>query len=192
MGWHRRLGTNKTQLLHRIRLRKYIPQAPLADNFVRETEWQKEDTLISQDDLYAHTWDTNFGPSPFDTEQDSCDQQEDTVEYEPTAQPETNRPPAHNNFKNSGGTPAEQTAVNDEEPQLIEKTPPENENHEPTPETPRNPENFQEIPSQNSPKTPENNPESDAQEADETVNTRCEKYNLRPNPNPNYSDSYRY
>ena len=47
----RRLGTNKTQLLHCIRLRIYIPQAPLADNFVWETEWQKEDTIFAQDDL---------------------------------------------------------------------------------------------------------------------------------------------
>ena len=62
----RRLGTNKTQLLHRIRLRKYTPQAPLADNFVRETDWHKEDTLVSQNDLYAHAWDSNFGSSPFD------------------------------------------------------------------------------------------------------------------------------
>ena len=31
----RRLGTNKTQLLHRIRLSKFTPQAPLADIFVR-------------------------------------------------------------------------------------------------------------------------------------------------------------
>ena len=38
----RRLGTNKTQLLHSIRLRIYIPQAPLADNFVRESDWQKK------------------------------------------------------------------------------------------------------------------------------------------------------
>ena len=30
----RRLGTNKTQLLHRIRLRKYNPTAPLADKIV--------------------------------------------------------------------------------------------------------------------------------------------------------------
>ena len=74
----RRLGTNKTQLLHRIRLRKYTPQAPLADNFVRETDWQKEDTLISQDDLYAHAWDSNFGSSPFDPDHENCDQQEDT------------------------------------------------------------------------------------------------------------------
>ena len=64
----RRLGTNKTQLLLRIRLRKGIPQAPLAYNLVNETEWQKEDIPISQVDLYAHTWDTNFGPSPFDAE----------------------------------------------------------------------------------------------------------------------------
>ena len=47
-------NTNKSQLLHSIRLRKYIPQAPVANSFVRETEWRKEDTLISQADLYAH------------------------------------------------------------------------------------------------------------------------------------------
>ena len=41
----RRLGTNKTQLLHRIRLRKFTPQAPLADIFVRETDWQKDDQM---------------------------------------------------------------------------------------------------------------------------------------------------
>ena len=39
----RRLGTNKTHLLHRIRLRKFTPQAPLADTFVRETNWKKYD-----------------------------------------------------------------------------------------------------------------------------------------------------
>ena len=188
----RRLGTNKTQLLHRIRLRKYIPQAPLADNFVRETEWQKEDTLISQDDLYAHTWNTSFGPSHFDTTLENCDQQEDTVDYEPISQPEIYCPPAHNNFENSGGIPAEQPAVNNEEPQLIEKTPSENESHEPISETSRISENSQDTPRQISPQTPENNPEIDAQEAEEIVNTRSEKYNLRPNPNPNYSDSYRY
>ena len=27
---------------------------------------------------------------------------------------------------------------------------------------------------------------------EEPINTRGEKYNLRPNPNPNYSDTYRY
>ena len=59
----------------------------------------KKDRLISQDDQYAHTWDTNFGTSPFDVELKNCDQQEETVEYEPTSQPEIYRPPAHNNFE---------------------------------------------------------------------------------------------
>ena len=38
-------------------------------------------------------------------------------------------------------------------------------------------------------KTPENSQNIPLQEP---MNTRGEKYNLRPNPNPNYSDTYRY
>ena len=41
----RRLETNKTQLLHRIGLGKFTSQAPLADIFVRETDWQKDDQI---------------------------------------------------------------------------------------------------------------------------------------------------
>ena len=82
--------------------------------------------------------------------------------------------------------------MNDEEPQIIEKTPSDDENHGPKPETSRNPEISQEIPSQSSPQAPENNTETDTQETEKVIYTRSEKYNLRPNPNPNYSDSYRY
>ena len=82
--------------------------------------------------------------------------------------------------------------MTDEEPQIITKELTENENHEPIPEHSRNPEISQDTPAQNSPKTLENTPENDAQETEKTVNTRGEKYNLRPNPNPDYSDSYRY
>ena len=72
--------------------------------------------------------------------------------------------------------------MNDEKHQLIEKIPTENEHHEPILETFRNPEISQDTTNQNSPKTPENNPEIGAQEAEEIVETRSEKYNLRPNP----------
>ena len=67
----------------------------------------------------------------------------------------------------------------------------DSENHESIPENSRNPETSQDFPSQNSPGSPENNPEIDAQDT-EVINIRGEKYNSRPNPNPNYSDSYRY
>ena len=57
----RSLRTNKTQLLHRMRFRKFRPSAPFADNFVRETDWQKDDNImVTHDYLYAHTWDTKF------------------------------------------------------------------------------------------------------------------------------------
>ena len=39
-------------------------------------------------------------------------------------------------------------------------------------------------------KTPENPQNTPLQE--KPINTRGKKYNLRPNPNPNYSDTYRY
>ena len=59
-----------------------------------------------------------------------------------------------------------------EESEISQKTPKEN-----TPET-------------QTQKTTENSENTPLQE--EPINTRGEKYNLRPNPNRNFSDSYRY
>ena len=93
----RRLGTNKTQLLLRIRLGTLAPSAPLADNFIRGTNWQKDDNIIvTHDDLYAHTWDTNFGTDPFDTELPN-NEQDDIQEIVPM-----NHPPTLEISKNCG------------------------------------------------------------------------------------------
>ena len=111
----RRLGTNKTQLLHRIRLRKFTPQAPLADIFVRETDWQKDDQMtIANDDLYAQSWNTNFGANPFDDiPSDAIHNTEDT-EYVPIQIPDNSRPPSPVSSKNSGGSPVDQTTEPDQ------------------------------------------------------------------------------
>ena len=99
----RRLGTNKTQLLHRIRLRSFTPQAPLADIFVRESDWQKDDQMpVAHDDLYAQSWNTNFGPNPFDNPPDHTQNTED-IEYIPVEVPENNHPPSPKFPKSSGG-----------------------------------------------------------------------------------------
>ena len=89
----RRLGTKETQLLHRIRLRKFNPQAPLADIFVRESDWQKDDQkAIPNDDLYAQSWNTNFGlmknpffddTNPFDDGPPDYSLNTDDTEYIP-------------------------------------------------------------------------------------------------------------
>ena len=106
----RRLGTNKTQLLHRIRLRKFTPQAPLADIFVRETDWQKDDQMpITNDDLYAQSWNTNFGSNPFDVGPAEHSQNTEETEYIPIQVPDDNHPPSPGSSKNSGGSPVEQT-----------------------------------------------------------------------------------
>ena len=90
----RRLGTNRTQL-HRIRLRKFTPQAPLADIFVRETDWQKDDRMIvAHDDLYAQSWNTNFGPNPFDDGPPELPQNDEDMEYVSIQTPENDRPPS--------------------------------------------------------------------------------------------------
>ena len=57
----RKPNSNKTQILHRIRLRKYEPNTVIQD--IRpEGNLQPDDEIsIPQDDLYVITWETNFG-----------------------------------------------------------------------------------------------------------------------------------
>ena len=58
----RRLNTNETQILHRIRLKKFVPNQPLEDYFREERLQQDEELVIPQDDLYTITWETTFTP----------------------------------------------------------------------------------------------------------------------------------
>ena len=57
----RKINTNKTQILHRIRLKKFIPTKPITDSYQNEQLQQDNDITIPQDDLYALTWETDFG-----------------------------------------------------------------------------------------------------------------------------------
>ena len=76
-------------------MRKFTPQAPLADIFVRETDWQKDDQLpIAQYDLYAQSWNTNFGPNPFEDNPREYSQNTEDIEYLPITAPGNNHPPS--------------------------------------------------------------------------------------------------
>ena len=186
----RRLGTNKTQLLHRIRLRKFTPQAPLADIFVRETDWQKDDQMtIANDDLYAQSWNTKFGANPFDDiPSDAIHNTEDT-EYVPIQIPDNSRPPSPVSSKNSGGSPVDQTTEPDQNHGNHADEIPQQSNDDDN-NTQKTQKDTNISTDDDTQKTPENSQNTPLQE--EHINTRGEKYNLRPNPNPNYSDSYRY
>ena len=57
----RRINTNKTQILHRIRGKKFVPNQPLEDKFQEQQLQPDEESVIPQDDLYIITWETDFG-----------------------------------------------------------------------------------------------------------------------------------
>ena len=57
----RRINTNKTRILHRIRLKKFVPNQPLEDSFREQRLQPDEEIVIPQDNLYIITWKTDFG-----------------------------------------------------------------------------------------------------------------------------------
>ena len=47
--------------MHRIRLKKFVPNQPLEDDFREQRLQPDEEIVIPQDDLYIITWETDFG-----------------------------------------------------------------------------------------------------------------------------------
>ena len=56
----RRLNTNKTQILHRIRLKIFVPNAPLEDKHKDKKLQPDESIIMPQDDLYTVSWEADF------------------------------------------------------------------------------------------------------------------------------------
>ena len=65
----RKLNSNKTQILHRIRLRKYTPNTTLQDTRPEGNLQADDEIIIPQDDLYIISWESNFDDFPPTTEQ---------------------------------------------------------------------------------------------------------------------------
>ena len=220
----RRLNTNKTQILHRIRLKKFVPNQPLEDNFRDQRLQPDEEIVIPQDDLYIITWETDFGeqlttrdneaiPTSLpngeqpSTAQINNDANESDADYIITR--ETNKDNTANsrndrlsdivttrnedndaNRNKESDRPNPAASPNTQEKSLPSTANPP-ENHEILSE--RN--SLNENDAQNSPNrgddiiVPEIS-ENDAR--NESLSPRGGKFNLRPNPNPNYSEDYRY
>ena len=63
----RKIGTNKTQIFHRMRLRQFTPRQPPSDRPVTQPEWQPDpEVVITHDDLYAGAWDCEYDEPIFD------------------------------------------------------------------------------------------------------------------------------
>ena len=209
----RKLNTNKTQILHRIRLRKNNPEKPPEDSY-QEARWQIDDNIVvPQDDLDTIAWEAEFGGHLFDIPiiytdpnaidfDDSHTQGPDTVivprsyfhdshdgrnqETCPTSDPPTVHPP---DLKLNGQSQDIEITTdlthNDNSKRTPEPITDTEIKYEPMPQPPSNQSDTPAAPDTNDPTT-ENIPQN------EPSHSRGGRYNLRPNPNPNYSEIYRY
>ena len=68
----RKIGTNKTQILHRMRLLQFTPRQPIPDTPVTPPEWQPDpEVIIKHDDLYARAWECEYDKPIFDCDRDN-------------------------------------------------------------------------------------------------------------------------
>ena len=68
----RKIGTNKTQILHQMRLRQSTPRQPIPYTPVTPREWQPDPkVIIKHDDLYARAWECEYDKPIFDSDRDN-------------------------------------------------------------------------------------------------------------------------
>ena len=69
----REIGTNKTQMLHRMPMRQLIPQQLPPDTRITPHEWKPDpEVSLKHDDLYARTWECEYKKTIFDAGKDSA------------------------------------------------------------------------------------------------------------------------
>ena len=157
-----KIGTNKTQVLHRMRMRQFTPRQPPADITVRPQEYKSDpEVRLNHDDLYARAWECDYEQPIFDTGNDNeapPNQREIPIQPEFSTE-EMRSTPGHPHMCSPDIFP------NTDEADDVTDTCP---HMEPDVET--------------SSEQPQNSP----------TNPRSSKYNLRHNPKPNCNDDYRY
>ena len=65
----RKIGTNKTRVLHQMRKRQFTPRKPLADLIVKPQEYKSDpEVSLHHYDLYARAWEYDFEQPTFEAE----------------------------------------------------------------------------------------------------------------------------
>ena len=158
----RKIGTNKTQVLHRMRMRQFAPHQPPADIAVKPQDYKSDpEVSLHHDDLYARAWEYNFEQPIFDAENDKATPpniQENPLQSDYSTE----------EMRNTPGNPhvcsPEIFPCTDEVSDVTDTCP------------------HMEPDVDSSPEQPKNSP----------TNPRSSKYNLSHNPKPNCNDDYRY
>ena len=198
----RRLNTNKTQILHRIRLTKFVPNVPLEDKYKELKLQPDESIIIPRNDLYTISWEADFEYELFEprsnnwpdaatrllqdatngdadyyvTEDERCSTNEDECSSEERNESDV----TENQTKPRSASSRDATSLPDEPPNRTV-----NENDV------TNDLESTEIASFGGaditvPRISEN------EKNEENLSPREGKNNIRPNPTPNFTEEYRY
>ena len=198
----RRLNTKKTQILHRIRLKKFVPNAPLEDKYEGEKLQPDNEIVIPQDDLYSISWEVDFEYDlfeprkedwtdvatrrPTDTEDDSADHY--VIENERSSASENESCSERINEDDVTENEIWPTKKNNsDESSPLNETPYENDNQN---DVTNDFKNTESVSNRGADITVPGISEKESFE--ENSSSRGGRYNLRPNPNPNFTDEYRY
>ena len=174
----RKLNSNKTQILHRIRLRKYEPNVPLRDERP-EGNLQLDEEIVPQDDLYVITWETNFGDLQIDHRNETYDQNNERTTNSSDATEALEQPGQILTDVDLRST--ERTATDEIFPKPISQKDDAQSFHDDKTSSGGSDTIVPEVlESENDDMIVENE------------SPRGGKYNLRPNPTPNFTDEYRY
>ena len=158
----RKIGSNKTQILHRMRLRQFTPRQPLPDVPVTQREWQPDpEVVITHDDLYAWAWECEYDEPKFDSDYNNLatpSPPEITIRSEQTA----------DEMRNTAGITPENP------PELIPQ--------------PDGSPDGRDVDRNTQPDADKRVEQLDPM----PTNPRSSKYDLRHNQKPNCNDDYRY
>ena len=209
----RKLNTNKTQILHRIRLRKYNHEKPPEYNY-QKTQWQIDDNIVvPQVDLYTIAWEAEFGGHLFDIPIIYTDPNAIAFDESHTQGPHAVFVPRSYFHDSSDGQNKETRPISD--PSMAHRSKPKspgqsqdvetatdlghNDSSEQISESSTDSENAYETTPQPTSRQSDNpsaldinDPNTENIPQNEPSHSKGGNYNLRPNPNPNYSELYRY
>ena len=158
----RKLGTNKTQVLHRMQMHQFTPHQPPADIRTRPQECKPDPgESLKHDDLYARVWEYDYEQPIFDAENNN----------------ET-PPNSHKNLVQSDFLTGEKRNT----PRTA---------HESSPEIFPQTDEVGDVTDTYPHMEPDVEPNSEQSESSPT-NPRSSKHNLRHNPKPNCNDDDRY
>ena len=158
----RKIGTNKSQILHRMKVRQFTPHQPKPDTPITPREWQPDpEVVIKQDDLHGRAWE--------------CEDDEPLFEsvYNNLATPSSPEIPirsdqAADEMRSTPGTRPENSLESIPQPDTTYDG--RDVDHDTKPDADTSVEQLDPTP----------------------INPRSSKYDLRHNPKPNYNDDYRY